>query len=55
MRKHNSIAYHKLRECVAMKAIRLQHEKGKENCSDLLTKFLPKDAQFQRCSSILYQ
>ena len=39
-KKHNSIAYHKVRESVAMEAVRIAHESGKMNMSDCLTKFL---------------
>jgi Reverse transcriptase (RNA-dependent DNA polymerase) len=47
-KKHNMIAYHKVRESVASTAIRIQHELGKFNLSDCLTKFLrPHD--FKRC------
>ncbi len=53
-KKHNAIAYHKVRESVAMTAIRIKYEEGKENCSDLLTKFLPKEAHFKCCSHLLY-
>jgi len=53
-KRHNSIAYHKVRECVAAKALRIRHESGKENCSDILTKFLPSEAHRQCCKSILY-
>jgi hypothetical protein len=54
-KKHNCIAYHKVRECVAYKAICLAHEPGKENLSDVLTKFLPAPAHMQCCRSILYR
>jgi hypothetical protein len=43
-KKHNAIAYHKVREAVACKAIRIKHEPGKANLSDVLTKFLPGPA-----------
>jgi hypothetical protein len=38
-KKHNTITYHKVRESVAADAIRIKHEKGKNNLSDVLTKF----------------
>ena len=47
-KKHNSVAYHKVRESVAMGAVRIAHEKGKFNLSDCLTKFLPAPS-FRRC------
>jgi len=53
-KKHNSVAYHKVRESVAAGAIRIQFEPGTENLADLLTKFLPAPAH-QRCAgSILW-
>ena len=54
-KRHNAITYHKVWECVAAKALRVQHESGKENCSDILTKFLPIEAHRQCCGSILYR
>jgi hypothetical protein len=54
-KKHNAIAYHKVRECVAMKALWIHFEKGRYNCSDILTKFLPKDDHFKCCGNMLYQ
>lgn len=47
-KKHNSIAYHKCRESVAMGAIRIAFEKGVDNLSDCLTKFLAAPA-FRKC------
>jgi hypothetical protein len=51
-KKHNAIAYHKVRESVAAEAIRIKHEKGKNNLLDVLTKFLAKDA-FSWCVSCI--
>ena len=53
-KKHNSIAYHKCRESVALSAIRIKHERGKFNCSDILTKFLPAPAHVQCSRCIMY-
>jgi hypothetical protein len=47
-KKHNAIAYHKTRESVAAETIRIAHEKGRHNLSDVLTKFLPGPA-FKKC------
>jgi hypothetical protein len=47
-KKHNFIAYHKVRESVASGAIRIAHEKGKHNLSDVLTKYLPA-GDFRKC------
>ena len=40
-RKHNSIAYHKVREAVAAGTIRIAKEHTDTNLADLLTKPLP--------------
>ena len=40
-KKHNSIAYHKMRESVASTAMRVLHEPGATNLADILTKWLP--------------
>ena len=53
-KRHNAIDYHKVRESVAGKAIRIKHELGSSNLSDLLTKFLPQPKHKQCCSNILY-
>ena len=47
-KKHNSVAYHKVRESVASEALRITHEKGKFNLSDCLTKF-QKTPDFVQC------
>ena len=47
-KKHNAIAYHKVRESVASQAVRIAHEKGQNNLSDVLTKFLGYKL-FRRC------
>jgi len=39
-KKHNSIAYHKARECIAAGTIRIAKEDGITNIADLLTKLL---------------
>ena len=43
-KKHNMVAYHKVRESVTMEAVQIAHEKGENNLSDALTKFLPMPA-----------
>jgi hypothetical protein len=47
-KKHNFVAYHKVREAVASKSVRIAHEKGQQNLSDVLTKFLAAPA-FKKC------
>jgi hypothetical protein len=39
-KKHNAIAYHRVREAQAAKIIRVAHEPGQTNLADLLTKLL---------------
>ena len=53
-KKHNSIANHKCRESVAQGALRIKHERGEFNCSDILTKFLPAPAHVQCSRCIMY-
>ena len=40
-KKHNSVAFHQIRECVASGMILIYHEKGESNLADILTKSLP--------------
>lgn len=47
-KKHNSIAYHRCREAVAMGSIRIAFERGVDNLSDCCTKFLASPA-FRKC------
>ena len=47
-KKHNSVAYHKVRESVAQGTQQVAHEKGKCNMSDVLTKFLGPTS-FRKC------
>jgi hypothetical protein len=37
-KKHNAIAYHKVRECVAAGIVKIYHIEGKQNIADILTK-----------------
>ncbi len=53
-KKHNAIAYHKVRESVASGAIRFTYESGKTNLADLLTKFLPPILHKQMCQCIFH-
>ena len=39
-KKHNSVAYHKVRESAAAGAVRIAHEPGVKNVADMLTKIL---------------
>jgi hypothetical protein len=49
-KKHNSVAFHKVRESGAAGAIRVAHEPGVTNLSDMLTKILGPLKQKQ-CAS----
>ena len=40
-KKHNSVAYHKVRESMAAGAVRIAFEPGKTNMADMLMKILP--------------
>jgi hypothetical protein len=40
-KKHNAIAYHRIREACASKIVRVTHEDGASNVADILTKCLP--------------
>jgi hypothetical protein len=39
-KRHNALSYHRVRECIAMDIITFMHVSGKDNPSDVLTKFL---------------
>jgi hypothetical protein len=53
-KKHNSIAYHKVRESVAMGVQRVCFQKGCDNQEDCLTKSLPVYKLKQCMSKCLY-
>jgi len=40
-KKHNAIAYHRVREAQAAGIVRISHEAGETNLADILTKCLP--------------
>ena len=40
-KKHNAIAYHRTREAIAAKIIRVAWEDGNKNLADVLTKLMP--------------
>lgn len=54
-KRHNYIAYHKVREAVAQQSVRIAHELGRFNMSDVLTKFLPKDSFRDCCQCMLFR
>ena len=43
-KKHNSVAYHKARESIAARIIRVAKESGATNLVDILTKLMPGPA-----------
>ena len=53
-KKHNAIAYHKVRESVAAEIQRIAFEPGKYNMSDLLTKIL-SGPLFKACCDRIFQ
>ena len=51
-KKHNSVAYHKAREAIAAKIIRVAKEPGGTNTADLMTKLMGGKVftdHFKRC------
>ena len=40
-KRHNALAYHRVREAIAAKVVFFKHISGKQNPADVLTKFLP--------------
>jgi hypothetical protein len=52
--KHNSIAYHRVREAVAARVIRIATEQTDTNLADLLTKPLPSQKRKALLESILF-
>ena len=53
-KKHLSICFHCVRECVAMDTMRICYEPGKTNLADLFTKLLPGPAVRELASKILF-
>ena len=52
-KKHNAIAYHRVREAVAAKVVKVQHISGKENVADILTKAVDGSTFRQHLKSVL--
>ena len=53
-KKHNTIAYHRVREAVAAGTIRIAYEPSGTNLADILTKFLPGPKLKELCKRILH-
>jgi hypothetical protein len=54
-KKHNAIAYHRVREAIAGNIVRLEHIPSEENIADILTKPLPIDAFQTLTSQVLFR
>ncbi len=52
--KHNSIAYHRVREAIAANVIRIAKVSGKKNLADMLTKPLPANELTYFIRKVLY-
>ncbi len=53
-KKHNAICYHRVREAVAAKVIRIAHVPTGQNLADMLTKPLGGCKLHEFCKKILY-
>jgi hypothetical protein len=53
-KKHNAIAYHRVREAAAAQTIRIAKEDGATNIADLLTKPLAGPRLKTLCAMVLY-
>jgi hypothetical protein len=53
-KKHNAIAYHRVREAQAAGFVRFTHERGVTNLSDILSKPLPGPRLRELCSKIMW-
>jgi hypothetical protein len=53
-KKHNSIAYHRVREAVAADILRIGYIPSSDNLADMFTKPLPRAKIHEFCEQILY-
>ena len=53
-KKHNAIAYHKVRESVACGIVDLIHIPGKDNITDILTKALGPNVLYGLVKGVLF-
>jgi RPA family protein len=53
-KKHNAIAYHRVREAQAAKIIRVAKEPGETNLADILTKLMPGPRMKELLERILW-
>jgi hypothetical protein len=54
-KKHNAIAYHRIREAIAGKIIRFVKIKSEDNLADFLTKPLPREPFLKLVMSVLFR
>ncbi len=54
-KKHQAIAYHRVRECIAAGIVRFAHIRSEENLADMLTKPLVNDKYQHLVSPILFR
>ena len=54
-KKHNSIAFHRVREAVASNTIRMAHVGTDENIADILTKSLPKGKHHHHARQLVFR
>jgi hypothetical protein len=53
-KKHNAIAYHRVREAIAAGTIRISKEHTSTNVADIFTKLLPSPTLHTLCQKILH-
>ena len=53
-KRHNALAYHRVREAIASKILSFKHIKGTENPADILTKFLPHVTAMKHLKGLLF-
>jgi hypothetical protein len=53
-KKHNAIAYHRVREAVAADILRIGYIQSKDNLADMFTKPLSRERIHDFCKQILY-
>ena len=53
-KRHNALAYHRVREAIASGVLYLKHIKGTENPADVLTKFLSHAVAMKHLQGLLF-
>ena len=53
-KKHNAIAYHKVREAVAAGIVKVAHVRSKDNRADVLTKALSPQDHYNMTRDVLF-